>query len=207
MYLTFSIIIILHAPDSVWDCAAACPAKPLTEDSLRSVYENSPLTQKYGDKTTHVSIKVLFVLKLISSPVLTQLRTGPKNYRFSIPIGRNRNPRGPLWTAGPRAIAWVAWCLNTLLVDILFFHAILKTSKLVFLHLLSSIVVMYSGNLTENSHCSFSHAIAVLAVQKSHNLPLETSDMFNKNPWSTSTPLLSNELGGNLIYPLFEARL
>ncbi len=25
---------------------------------------NSPLTQKYGDKTTHVSITVLFVLKL-----------------------------------------------------------------------------------------------------------------------------------------------
>ncbi len=36
LYLTFSIIIILHAPDRVWDCA-----KPLREDSLRSVYENS----------------------------------------------------------------------------------------------------------------------------------------------------------------------
>ncbi len=40
---------------------------------------NSPLTQKYGDKTTHVSITVLCVLKLIGSPVLTQLHTGPKN--------------------------------------------------------------------------------------------------------------------------------
>ncbi len=38
LYLSFSIIIILYAPDR--DCAAACHAKPLTEDSLRSVYEN-----------------------------------------------------------------------------------------------------------------------------------------------------------------------
>ncbi len=67
---------------------------------------NSPLTQKYGDKTTHVSITVLFVLKLIGSPVLTQLRTGPKECRFSIPISKNRVPRGP---------QVIVWCLNTLL--------------------------------------------------------------------------------------------
>ncbi len=63
---------------------------------------NSPLTQKYGDKTTHVSITVLFVIKLIGSPVLTQLRTGPKKCRFSIPIGKNRAPRGPPWTTVPK---------------------------------------------------------------------------------------------------------
>ncbi len=40
LYLTFSIIIILHAPGRVWDCAAACRDKPMMEDSLRSVYEN-----------------------------------------------------------------------------------------------------------------------------------------------------------------------
>ncbi len=55
---------------------------------------NSPLTQKYGDKTTHVSITVLFVLKLIGSPVLTQLRTGPKKCRFSIPIGKQSRYAG-----------------------------------------------------------------------------------------------------------------
>ncbi len=55
---------------------------------------NSPLTQKYGDKTTHVSITVLFVFKLIGSPVLTQLRTGPKKCRFSIPNCKNRVTRG-----------------------------------------------------------------------------------------------------------------
>ncbi len=33
----------------------------------------------YGDKTTQVSITVSFLLKLTGSPVLTQLRTGPKN--------------------------------------------------------------------------------------------------------------------------------
>ncbi len=33
-----------------------------------------------------VSITVSFVLKLTGSPVLTQLRTGPKKYRFSVPI-------------------------------------------------------------------------------------------------------------------------
>ncbi len=60
-----------------------------------STASNSPLTQKYGDKTTHVSITVLFDLKLIGSPVMTQLRTGPKKCRFSIPIGKNRVPRGP----------------------------------------------------------------------------------------------------------------
>ncbi len=56
----------------------------------------------------HVSITVLFVLKLIGSLVLTQLRTGKKKCRFSIPIGKNRVPRGPPWTAGPHAIVWVA---------------------------------------------------------------------------------------------------
>ncbi len=30
LYLTFSIIIILPAPDRDWDCDAACRAKPLT---------------------------------------------------------------------------------------------------------------------------------------------------------------------------------
>ncbi len=77
---------------------------------------NSPLTQKYGDKTTHVSIPVLFGLKLIGSPVLTQICTGLKKMLFSIPIDKNRVPRGPPWTAGPHSIAWVAWCLNTLLL-------------------------------------------------------------------------------------------
>ncbi len=67
----------------------------------------------------HVSITVLFVFKLIGRYwVLTQLRTGPKECRFSIPIGKNCVPRGPPWTAGPHAIAWVAWCLNTLLCAI-----------------------------------------------------------------------------------------
>ncbi len=64
---------------------------------------NSPLTQKYGDKTTHVSITVLFVLKLIGSLELTKLLTGPKKCRFSNPIGKNRVLRGP-----PQ------WCLNML---------------------------------------------------------------------------------------------
>ncbi len=83
-------------------------------DRFMRTASNSPLTQKYGDKTTHVSITISFVLKLIGSPVLTQLRTDPKKCRFSIPIGKNHVPRGPPWTAGPHAIAWVAWCLNTL---------------------------------------------------------------------------------------------
>ncbi len=34
-------------------------------------------------------------------PVLTQLRTGPKKCRFSIPIGKNRIPRGPLDHGAP----------------------------------------------------------------------------------------------------------
>ncbi len=49
---------------------------------------NSPLTQKYGAKTTHVLITyrtVLFVLELINSLVLTQLRTGPKNAGSQFP--------------------------------------------------------------------------------------------------------------------------
>ncbi len=62
---------------------------------------NSQLTQKYGDKTTHVLITVLFVLKLIGSPVLTQLCTGPKKSRFSIPICKNRIPQGPPGPQGP----------------------------------------------------------------------------------------------------------
>ncbi len=33
-----------------------------------------------------VLITVSFVLKLIGTPVLTQLSTGPKKYRFSVPI-------------------------------------------------------------------------------------------------------------------------
>ncbi len=81
LYLTFSIIIILHAPDRVWDGAAACPAKSLTEDSLRSVNENS----------------------------------GPKKKKVLSSHRKNRVPQGPPWTAGPHAIAWVVWCLNTLL--------------------------------------------------------------------------------------------
>ncbi len=80
---------------------------------------NSPLTQKCGDKTTHVSITALSVLKLISSPVLTQLRTGPKKCQFTIPIGKNHVPLGPPWTAGPHKIAWVVWCLNTRLLPAL----------------------------------------------------------------------------------------
>ncbi len=82
------------------------------EMGLMRTASNSSLTQKYRDKTKHVSITVLIVLKLIGSPVLTQLRTGPKQCRFSIPIGKNRVPRGP---PGPRGPTWVAWCLNTLL--------------------------------------------------------------------------------------------
>ncbi len=57
-------------------------------------------------KTTHVWITLLFVLKLIGSPVLIQLRTGPKKSRCSVPIGKNGVPRGP------HTIAWVAWCLK-----------------------------------------------------------------------------------------------
>uniref|UniRef100_A0A8C0YED9 RAN binding protein 9 n=2 Tax=Cyprinus carpio TaxID=7962 RepID=A0A8C0YED9_CYPCA len=41
---------------------------------------------KKRDKTTQVSITVSFVLKLIGTPVLTQLSTGPKKYRFLVPI-------------------------------------------------------------------------------------------------------------------------
>ncbi len=63
---------------------------------------NSPLTQKYGDKTTHVSITVLLVLKLIASPVLTQFCTGPKKCRFSIPIGKIAFRGGPLDRGAPR---------------------------------------------------------------------------------------------------------
>ncbi len=91
----------LHVVPNLW--------RKTAWDRFMRTASNSPLTQKYGDKTTHVSITVLFVLKLIGSPVLTQLRTGPKKCRFSIPIGKNSVPRGP------HAIAWVAWCLNTLL--------------------------------------------------------------------------------------------
>ncbi len=80
---------------------------------MRTV-SNSPLTQKYGDKTTHVSITVLFVLKLISSPVLTQLRTGPKNAGSQFPSVKTAFRGGPL-DRRAHAIAWVVWCLNTLL--------------------------------------------------------------------------------------------
>ncbi len=65
---------------------------------------NSPLTQKYGDKTMHVSIMyrtVLFVLELISSPVLTQLRTGPKNAGSQFPSVKIAFRRGPPGPRGP----------------------------------------------------------------------------------------------------------
>ncbi len=103
------MLIINFSDDRVWDCAANLWRKTAWDRFMRTD-SNSPLTQKYGDKTTHVSITVLFVLKLIGSPVLTQLRTGQKEMSVNIPIAKN-----PPWTAGPHAIAWVAWCLNTLL--------------------------------------------------------------------------------------------
>ncbi len=49
----------------------------------------------YGDKTTQVSITVSFVLKLTGSPVLTQLRTGPKKKRFSVPITNGDQNNSP----------------------------------------------------------------------------------------------------------------
>ncbi len=56
---------------------------------------NSPLTQKYGDKTTHVSITVLFVLKLIGSPVLNpNYALVQKNAGSQFPSVKNRVPQG-----------------------------------------------------------------------------------------------------------------
>ncbi len=118
LYLTFSIIIIYtHRTEFETVRCMSCQTSDgrQLEMGLMRTASNSSLTQKYGDKTKHVSITVLIVLKLIGSPVLTQLRTGPKQCRFSIPIGKNRVPRGPPGPRGPHAIGWVAWCLNTLL--------------------------------------------------------------------------------------------
>ncbi len=103
LYLTFSIIIIFHARTEF----ETVPLHVVPNLWRKTTWDRF----MYGDKTTHVSITVLFLCLS-----LTVVRNWPnyapvqKQCRFSITIGKNCVPRGP------HAIARVAWCLNTLLL-------------------------------------------------------------------------------------------